>query len=271
MNRATKTVAGMTGVALAAAAIYLFDPDNGKRRRSELGTRCKSAARRINDESHKLGHQISDRYHNAETRVSSWFDKRSRADGALARRVRVDLWREVPGLRGVGVIAHDGQIILHGDVPPQEHQHVLQVVGAVEGVVSVADHLNDRANGSVVGQRTTRLRGALTRFKDGFTEERWSPPARVCSGAVGLALLRWGATHRNFVGGIGALTGAVLLVRSSTNTPFKQLVSRGKRAAEESPALEAVSETATHAADGLHEAAAGAQSEWRRRTSVGGA
>jgi gas vesicle protein len=274
MNTTSKTAAGIAGVALAATAIYLFDPKKGKERRAELGGRCRSAGRRIADGSQKLGSQISDRYHAGQMRVSSWFDRTSREDATLARRVRMDLWRKVPGLKGVGIIAHEGQIILHGYVPPGEHQHVLQVVGGVEGVSSVADHLSERAPAETATQGSASGNGAhpgnaFARLKEGFTQEHWSAPARMGTGALGLALLRWGATHRNFVGGIGALTGAVLLVRSSTNTPLKQLVRRGKHAVEDSSVGEALTEAASQAAEGLQGGdGSSAQAQWRRRASA---
>jgi hypothetical protein len=261
MNKSiSRSLAGLTGLAMAAGAVYLFDPKQGKRRRAEISGQCKSAARRISDGTHHLGDEISSRYHGASTRVSSWFSSRARADAGLARRVRIDLWRAMKDSSGIGVIAHDGTVILHGEIPPHQHKQVLQVVSATEGVVGIADHLTD-IGGAKSSAPRVRIQERFNRVRDSLMQEHWSPTARVCSGTVGLALLRWGATHRNFGGGIGALTGAVLLVRSTTNTPLKQLVRRGQRAVEEVPGVEPVVETIKRAGDELG-------SEWRQSAAA---
>lgn len=263
MNKSiSRSLAGLTGVALAAGAVYLFDPKKGKRRRSQLGEQCKTAARRVSDGTHHLGDEISSRYHGASTRVSSWFSSRARADAGLARRVRIDLWRSMKDSSGIGVIAHDGTVILHGEILPHQHKEVLQVVANTEGVVGVADHLTD-IGGSKMSVPRVRLQERFNRVRDSLTQEHWSPTTRVCSGTVGLALLRWGATHRNLVGGIGALTGAVLLVRSTTNTPLKRLVRRGQHEVEKIPGVEPAVEKIKRAGDEL-----GSPGEWRQSAAA---
>lgn len=269
MNKAiSRSLAGLTGVALAAGTVYLFDPKKGKSRRAQISEQCKSAARRISDGTHHLGDEISERYYGASTRVSSWFDTRARTDRGLARRVRIDLWRALDKSSGIGVIAHDGTVILHGEVLPHQHKHVLQVVSAVEGVVGIADHLTEIGGDKSSRPRAriqegfSRVQRGFTRARDSVMQEHWSPTTRVCSGTLGLALLRWGATHRTLVGGIGALTGAVLLVRSSTNMPLQRLVKRGKHAVEDVPGVAPVTEAIRHAGDELSR-----PSEWRKAAS----
>jgi hypothetical protein len=268
MNKTiSRSFAGLTGVALAAGAIYLFDPEKGKTRRAQLGEQCKSAARRLNDGTHGLGDQISHQYRGASARVSSWFNARSRADASLGRRVRIELFRAMRDSSGVGVIAHDGTVILHGEVPPQQHKQILQIVSGVEGVVGVADHLTDigGVKGGVQGARARimqRFSGAqerFTRVRDSVMQDHWTPTTRVCSGTLGLALLRWGATHRkSLVGGIGALAGAVMIVRSATNTPVNRWVRRAQHAADDIPGAEPVVEKIKRTGDEL------GKGEWRQ-------
>ncbi len=264
MNKAiSRSLAGLSGIALAAGAVYLFDPKKGQSRRAQISEQCKSAARRISDGTHDLGDEISERYHGASTRVSSWFDSRSRADRGLARRVRIDLWRAMSKLPDIGVIAHDGTVILHGEVLSQHHKQVLQVVAAVEGVVGIADHLTEPGGEKKNGAARHRIQQGYTRVRDSLMQDHWSPTTRVCSGTLGLALLRWGALHRNMVGGIGALTGAVLLVRSSTNIPLQRMVRRGKHMAEDVPGVAPAAEAIKRAGDELSHS-----SEWRKSTAA---
>ena len=132
MNRTTKSFAGLTGLALAVGAAYLFDPENGARRRSALGKQCKSTAERLNARTRVMGHDLSNRYHDASARVRTWFNPARRADDTLTKQVRMGLWREISTSRNIGVFAHDGQVILHGHVPAHEHQRVLQVVASMQ-------------------------------------------------------------------------------------------------------------------------------------------
>jgi hypothetical protein len=261
MNKSiSRSLAGVTGIALAAGAIYLFDPRKGKARRARIGEQCKSAAHRLNDGTHHLGDEISERCRGASSRVSAWFNPHSRADAGLARRVRIDLWRTLKSSSGIGVIAHDGTVILHGEVPPQQHKQVLQTVAATEGVVGIADHLTEIGE-TKSGAPRRRIQERFTQVRDSLMQDQWSPATRVCSGTLGLALLRWGATHRDVFGGIGALTGAVLLVRSTVNRPLKRLVRRGQHAVEEIPGVEPVVEKIQRAGDELG-------SEWRQTTAA---
>jgi len=231
MNRPTQVIAALSGIALTAAGAYLFDPDSGKRRRSELGDRCKRAAKRINDQAHTLGDGISHQYKDVSSRARSWFSSEERKDKALARRVRIDLWRAVPDTQKVGATAHEGEIILHGDVLAKEHQHVLDVVRSVEGVRNVADHLTERADIPKPAGRARLQQGYVT-VRNNLMQEKWTPPTRVCSSALGLGLMGWGVQHRNAVGIAGALAGAALVLRSASNVPFSRFARRGRTTAE---------------------------------------
>lgn len=259
MNTVTKSLAGLTGVGFTLAAAYLFDPDNGRQRRSTLGTQCKKAGARINEGARVVKDGLSHRYQDASSRARSWFDERKRSDVGLARTIRTDLRRAVPSFNGIGVVAHGDQVILHGDVLTQEHDHVLQVVRGVPGVGNVADHLSEV--GEIAPQKIgPRVRRGFTSMRDNLAQPNWSPSARVGSGAVGLALLRWGATHRNVYGGIGALLGAVLIARSVLNRPLRQMATR-KGKAEALEAVEGAGQRAARAAESL----AGAAAERRER------
>jgi len=246
MNTATKsTIAGISGLALVVPLVYLFDPDNGRQRRAALGARYSNAMSQLKTRTQHTRERLSDRYQNASARARSWLAGRKRPDETLASTVRMNLWRAVPPLTGVGVVAHNGEIILHGDVLAQEHDRVLQVVGSVPGVVNVVNHLSPVAE---VAPQTIgpRVRQGFTVIRDSLAEPHWSPPTRVCTGTVGLALLRLAVQHRNVYGGLVALAGAALVTRSLFNQPLRSLGSLGERV--ESEAHEAVQAAKARAA-----------------------
>lgn len=271
MNRPGQVIVALSGVAATALGAYLLDPDNGRRRRSQLGDRCKSAATDLNKRAHSLGDDLSHRYKDMSFRARSWFTSDERSDRVLERKVKVDLWRAVPDTQRIGVIVHDGDVILHGDVLASEHGHVLEVVRAVEGVRNVTDHLSERAQ----IERPTgpgRLKQGYVTVRNNLIQEKWTPPTRVCGSTVGLALMGWGARHRNAAGIIGALVGAALVLRSASNMPFARMVRRGKSSAE--AGLRSVTQDVKDAAQDVKDeaahlgnAAASTASDWRARAA----
>lgn len=227
MNNVTRSLAALTGVAITVGTAYLFDPDSGADRRSRLGSQFKKAGGKINERSREARDGLSHRYHQASARAVSWYDARKSPDNALARRVRIDLWRTVAHPAAIGVIAHDGAVILHGDVLASEHEQVLKVVRSVQGVGSVTDHLAEvtALEPQKIGER---VRLGFVHARDDLAQPQWSTSTRMGTGALGLGLLRWGVQHRNLYGGIGALAGVALLVRSVFNTPLPSIGARVK-------------------------------------------
>jgi gas vesicle protein len=272
MNRPSQVLTALTGIAITAAGAYLLDPDNGKRRRSELGDKCKNAAKKVNERAHTLGGQVKSGYKDASVRARSWLDSDQRGDKTLARRVRMDLWRAVPDTERVGVIAHDGEVILHGDVLASEHDHVLNVARGVEGVRSVADHLYEREafeRPSGAG----RVKQGFVTVRNNLMQDKWTPPTRFCGGTVGLGLLGWGVRHRNAVGIIGAVTGAALVLRSASNVPFSRFAGKSRSALESGyrkvkreakDATQTVKDEAAHVGN----AASATANDWRNRATA---
>ena len=106
-----------------------------------------------------------------------------------------------------------------------------------------------------------RLRRSYDFMRDSLTEEHWSPPRRVCTGAAGLALLRFGVQHRNLTGTLTALAGTALILRSSTNLPWRRMAGKGKATVEElakPPAGAARAGNKLSRAERWHESAPGA-------------
>jgi len=252
MNANTRaSIIGLAGVALAVPLVYLLDPDNGRQRRTTLGSQCKRAAGQIKDRSQSVREQVGSQYQSTYTRVRSWLDARKRSDEMLARSVRMELFRAFPRSPGIGVVAHDGKVILHGEVLAMEHDRVLQVVRATPGVVSVADHLA-QVTEFAPQKIGPRLRQGFVIARDSLAEPHWSTPTRVCSGTAGVVLLRWGSQHRSAYGGLAALAGVALIARSVLNTPLRRLGTRSRVSAPQpTDTLGAGGERPAWASEGL--------------------
>jgi len=110
---------------------------------------------------------------------------------------------------------------------------LLEVVLSVRGVKEVLDELAVYENAYGV----PALQGGrpLRRARFGIFQENWTPAARLLTGASGSALLFFGgrqflgARNRDVLGMVAMAVGGLLLVRSATNAPLRQLVGRADR------------------------------------------
>jgi hypothetical protein len=256
MSNVTKPALALAGLALAAGSVYLFDPDNGKRRRAVAGEKCRSTFKKLDEGSHTLRDELTHRYKDAASRARSWFNSGDRSDAALARHVRLDLWRAIENSRRIGVVVHEGDVILHGDVVAADHERVLQIVRSVEGVGKVTDLLSERATADPQ-MKDWGVRRGYTLVQESLSQEHWTPPTRVVSSVAGLSLMGWGVSHRDVFGVLGALLGAAMVVRSATNVPFRRWVGGTRDAIDDM--TDAAVEQLPHGGNNL-----GSSKDWRR-------
>lgn len=203
----------LIGIALTAGASYLLDPASGKRRRTMVRDRVAGAATRVNDGTRSACREASNRAQTLAGRAKSLFKRNPLTDEAVARRVRAAVEQASSRPAVMGVVAHAGQIILHGDVSPQEHEQVVRAVRSVSGVIDVTDHLTERDG----AEDPHAPRGF------DFRQEHWSPGARLLIGSMGSALVAAAIRQRNPLAILGAVVAVPLLVRSVMNRPLKRL------------------------------------------------
>jgi osmotically-inducible protein OsmY len=126
------------GAAVGAAAAYLFDPEQGRGRRSRLRDQAAARARRASDSVAGRGQYL------AETALGRAFEARSRLlpkpadDVTLVDRIRSEAFadRRIPaGQINVDVVA--GRATLRGELP--DHGLIEDVVERVRAVPGVRD------------------------------------------------------------------------------------------------------------------------------------
>ncbi len=231
MTPVAKTVVrSALGVAVTTGLAYLFDPESGQRRRQSLRDQCTSTARRVSDGVRVKTYDLTHKLNSVSSRLKSKLSRDKTTDPALTKRVYAALWRGLPHPGAIHVVAHEGHVILYGDIGPAEHRHAVEIVRSVEGVREVSDHLGEKA--AVPEGReglTTVKRAMLTVRQFPMLKETWSPPTRVFSGVTAGALLAWAATHRNPVGALTGVAGAALLLRSGANVPFRRMLRPARR------------------------------------------
>jgi hypothetical protein len=142
LRRTRMLAAGGTGAALA----YLFDPEQGRRRRHVLRDRTlalgRRGARRAARRAEYAGGVAQGVRHRASAVVGR--EQREYDDVTLARKVESEIFRPADAPKGaVSVSAHDGVVELRGKLASEEQIEALAMAAAqVEGVARVENLLH---------------------------------------------------------------------------------------------------------------------------------
>ena len=190
MNTVTRS---LLGVALAAGAMYMFDPDNGHRRRVLLRDRCARTAKRLELRTRDARHEVSHQVHDLASKARTQLARRKMSDKALLKQARAAIARASSHPEMIASTVHDGHVYLRGDVLTYEHQHLLDEMRSLEGVRVITDHLTIR-----------EPHEGMRRLHDGEAHDGWSVVGRVFVGATGCALVLWGIKERKALGELSA-------------------------------------------------------------------
>ena len=210
----------LLGAAVGGAAMYFFDPEQGRRRRTRLqeqGTRVQRRATRVVEQGRR---DLANRTTSLRKRALSVFTRRDASDRVLAERVRAKMGRYVAHPGAIEISATRGCVILTGSVLAHEHHDLIAAVAEVPGVQDIYDRLTvfERAEGISELQGGRPRRGERTELM----QDNWSPAARLVAGTAGTVLV-----VNVLRGGIGGLllgaAGALLLTRAAANKPLRRV------------------------------------------------
>lgn len=200
MNKLSQS---LVGVALAAGAMYFFDPVSGHRRRLILRDELNRGVKRLDHGTRRTRHDLSHRAQDLAARLTS--DRSS--DTTVGAGIRDVLKRTIAHPKAIGIAVREGHVVLRGDVFTHELDDVLDAVRSVPGVRVVTDHLTAR-------ERAENLHAA----------NGW--PLGILLGATGCGLLAWGIKERKALGAWGQE-----LWRESKHE-IDEMLEEGKRASE---------------------------------------
>jgi uncharacterized membrane protein len=204
------------GMATAAGAMYLLDPDSGAARRHVLRRRITAAAKDVNERTRVAGSSFSARAQRLARRTRSLFVLDPASDEALARRVRNAVRHTASRPQEIGVSVREGHVLMHGEVSLEEHQRILEAVRSQDGVIVVRDCLTQRAETTADSDADSGLR----RFDP--RQENWPAALRLTSGTLGALMLASGVRQRTVPAVLGGVIGAAMVLRSVSNVPFKR-------------------------------------------------
>lgn len=217
----------LLGAGAGAAAMFLLDPDRGKRRRALVRDKFALATRKTGECMGVTGRDLRNRTLGTLKAIQTRLSSEQPDDTVLVDRVRSKLGRVVSHPSAIAVTAQDGNVTLTGPILASEAPHLVTSVSWVPGVKDVTNNLelHEEAGNHPALQGGRERPGA--RFP--LFHENWSPTARLLAGAAGASLMAYCGARRNALGtGLGT-AGFLLTTRAITNTGFSQLASEASK------------------------------------------
>jgi hypothetical protein len=219
--------------ALGAAAMYLLDPDKGRRRRAIVRDRSRSAIAEMLDFVNVAARDAANRAQGVRAQAQRRLDHGDMPDDLkLIERVRARLGRVVSHPHAIQVGANNGRVTLSGPILAGEVAQLLEVVRSVRDVSEVEDHLDvhERPDSVPSLQGVSRRPEMLPQAM----RQNWTPALRVAAIFSGGLLAAYGMTQRGLTGVALAGVGLGLSIRGAANVPISRLAgfASGRRAIE---------------------------------------
>lgn len=174
------------GVGVGAGAMFLLDPGRGPRRRALIRDKAVRANRKTRDAIDATARDVGNRLTGVVSDARAMFANDTPDDRVLCERVRAELGRAASHPRAIDVVAHEGTIILLGDVLASEVPSIVSAVRSVRGVEAVQNQMTTYASADNVPS----LQGTSARPGQWSTwlREGWSPTAMLVAGASAAAI-----------------------------------------------------------------------------------
>lgn len=210
------------GLGLGAGAMYLYDPEEGNRRRAMLRDQTIRSLNRTEDTIDKGSRDLSNRASGMIADMRSLLTHEQVSDETLAQRVRSKLGGAgiVSHPRALNVTAQNGKIILSGPILADEVTPLLARVSSLRGVRGVENQLEvhqepgdvPALQGAPAGSNSARMRGV------------WTPGLRLLAASAGSMLTLSGMRRGGLMGTVRSAFGLGLLARGVTNRSWSHLV-----------------------------------------------
>ncbi len=213
-KRAGQGLILLGGIALGARAMYMLDPEKGRRRRAVTRDKLRWALRRAESALEAGLADLRSRVQGAAIETLKTVIPEQPDDDVITARVMSRLGRVTSHMGALTVTSENGVVTLHGDVLVEERNAIVWAARATRGVrkleLQISLHETSEKIPGLQGESRPRAPFELAR-------EEWAPATRLLVGMAGGALAAAGAYKRGFTGlGMGAL-GMGLIARSAVN------------------------------------------------------
>jgi hypothetical protein len=225
------------GLAIGALGMYFFDPNRGRRRRSELRDRVKSRAKRVERAVGVMGRDFYNRARGKAHEVTHYTSRNKVSDEVLRERVRAALGRCVSHPGSIEVEATDGHLVLRGDILGSEVEAAVQCARKIASTKKLQNEL-------VVHGRHDGFPGLQGEGHLPETPDRWTPAISLVMCVLGAGMAVRGLSRRDPWGGILAAVGTGMIAKGFSDTEHRYESSTRKHHSHEKQAHAAPSEEA---------------------------
>ena len=216
--RAAAGRAFVAGAGFGALAMYVLDPQGGRRRRALARDQAIHVLNKGRDAVDATARDMANRARGVVAEARALVRRGQLPDDVVAARVHSKLghWLSHPG--AIEVDVRGGRVTLAGPVLASEAESLMRAVRRIRGVASVEDRLEVHAQPDIPA-----LQGGVARPGERFElmQTSWSPAARVIVGALGAAAVASAALRRDVASGIAGTVGFAALARAITNRGFR--------------------------------------------------
>ena len=183
----------LVGIALGAAGAFMFDPQQGRRRRALVRDKFVRGMHESRDFADAASRDIANRSQGIAARMRS-LGKDTADDDILAERVRAKLGRYSSHPKAIEVTVGDARVVLTGDVLAREHMSVVQAARMVRGVKDVEDRLDVHRD----AENVPSLQGGTQAYGERgvILQRHWSPATRALSMGAGAAVVLYALARR---------------------------------------------------------------------------
>lgn len=220
-SRSQSWTAVITAAALGAAAMYLSDPDRGRRRRALVKDKAKSVMIRTGDAIDVASRDLGNRMQGLRAQGKRLLARRNEQaadNNVVVARVRERLGRAVSHPHAIKVNAVQGRVILSGPVLTDEKDGLLEAVRSVPGVTEIDDLLT--VHQSAEGVASLQGGRRLAQARSVLMQDNWPPAVRAIALLGGGALGYYGVARRSAVSTLAAVLGMGLIARGAINRPL---------------------------------------------------
>jgi osmotically-inducible protein OsmY len=145
MNALIKAAAAF---AAGAAAMYLMDPETGRRRRALVRERSSGAARDLEDSVRGAGRDAANRVRGRVAETKSHMAGEPVGDDILHDRIQAKIGHLLDRPSTVDVDVVDGHVVLSGEAPDDEAAALSRYIAGMQGVSDVENRLSAQAQDS---------------------------------------------------------------------------------------------------------------------------
>lgn len=211
------------GLGLGAGVTYLFDPQQGRRRRAMLRDAVVHLANQQREVVEKGLLDLEQRIAGTVLELRTGLNDDEVDDPVLVARVRSTLGRCISHPGAIEVKASRGRVTLSGPIFSHEVAQALRKVRAVRGVTDVEDRLERHDDAGSV----PALQGAGHVPRPLLEREVWPPSVRLLAMGAGLLLCAHGVRRGGLLGQTSAFAGGALALRGMTNLPARRMFGAG--------------------------------------------